>query len=274
MNADSQALDIDSEIHRAHAATMKKCFGRLGIPNTIVSDNGPQFTARQFQTFSQEWNFTHCTSSPYYPQANGKAESAVKIAKRILRRCDDPELALLEYRNTPVESATTSPIQQLIGRSTRSVIPQKMSNCTPTAREHRDNKLQHHRRVQKHYNKSAKPLPRLRQGQPVRVRDWLNHRRLWKEGRIEKQLSDRSYSVQIDDNLTRRNRRDIRAIESNTDNQSRPDYQQNDVEYGPAASNTSAADEQPPTRRSTRSRKPPVWHNDYIHSDTVIDGPP
>ncbi|KAJ8393224.1 hypothetical protein AAFF_G00062960 [Aldrovandia affinis] len=36
--------------------------------------------------FAQEWDFNHETSSPYNSQSNGKAESAVKIAKTLLKR--------------------------------------------------------------------------------------------------------------------------------------------------------------------------------------------
>ena len=74
----------------------KRCFARLGIPETVHSDNGPQFSAREFAIFSNEWDFQHTTSSPYHSQSNGKAESSVKLAKRLLKRAADPQLALLE----------------------------------------------------------------------------------------------------------------------------------------------------------------------------------
>ena len=53
---------------------MKKFFSRLGIPETLRSDNGPQYTALVFKEFSQEWNFKHVTSSPEYRKSNGFVE--------------------------------------------------------------------------------------------------------------------------------------------------------------------------------------------------------
>ena len=62
----------------------KRCFARLGIPETVHPDNGPQFSARECAIFSNEWDFQHTTSSPFHSHSNGKAESSVKLAKRLL----------------------------------------------------------------------------------------------------------------------------------------------------------------------------------------------
>ena len=40
----------------------------------IISDNGPQFMARDFKTFIRQSGMTHVRTSPYYPQSNGKIE--------------------------------------------------------------------------------------------------------------------------------------------------------------------------------------------------------
>jgi len=40
----------------------------------IISDNGPQFVARDFKVFIREAGMTHVRTSPYYPQSNGKIE--------------------------------------------------------------------------------------------------------------------------------------------------------------------------------------------------------
>lgn len=40
----------------------------------IISDNGPQFVAKDFKEFLRQWQTTHVLTSPHYPQSNGKLE--------------------------------------------------------------------------------------------------------------------------------------------------------------------------------------------------------
>jgi len=134
----------------------------------------------------------------------------VKIVKRILRRCEEPELALLEHLNTAKEGLTASPIQQLIGRATRSVLPQVQPETENSQgwweKRGRNEKLQ------QRCNDGARDLAVLKEVQPVLVRDWSQHWRNWQEAQINRQLSSRAYAVQLNNNLFRRNRRDIRRL--------------------------------------------------------------
>lgn len=47
----------------------------------IISDNGPQFIARDFKEFIRVCGMTHVRTSPYYPQSNGKLERWHKSLK-------------------------------------------------------------------------------------------------------------------------------------------------------------------------------------------------
>jgi len=47
----------------------------------IISDNGPQFVARDFKHFIRDCGMTHVRTSPYYPQSNGKIERWHKTLK-------------------------------------------------------------------------------------------------------------------------------------------------------------------------------------------------
>ena len=65
---------------------------RYGIPDQVISDCGSQSTSREFRSFTKEYGFKHVTTSTYQHQSNGKAESAVKEAKTILKSLHNPEL--------------------------------------------------------------------------------------------------------------------------------------------------------------------------------------
>ena len=118
---------LDKTTSGAVVHKLKSHFARHGIPETCVSDNGPQFTSTEFKEFSRQWNFVHVTSSPAYPQSNGKVEAAVNSAKSVMRKSrkarTDQYLALLEYRNTPSQGLGTSPVQRLMSRRTRAQLP-------------------------------------------------------------------------------------------------------------------------------------------------------
>lgn len=62
--------------------------GAEAFPNAkprIISDNGSQFIAKEFKVFMAIVGMTHTTTSPYYPQSNGKLERCNKTIKEFLR---------------------------------------------------------------------------------------------------------------------------------------------------------------------------------------------
>ena len=100
---------------------------RNGIPDKIVSDNGPQFSSQEFKKFKDLYEFDHVTSSPTYSQSNGKAENAVKTVQRVMLKASeagsDPYIGFLDFRNTPTEGLGTPPAQRLFGRRTKTLLP-------------------------------------------------------------------------------------------------------------------------------------------------------
>jgi len=57
----------------------------------IISDNGPQFIAKDFKEFVRLVGITHVRTSPYYPQSNGKIERWHKSLKSERFRLAAPE---------------------------------------------------------------------------------------------------------------------------------------------------------------------------------------
>ena len=108
---------------------MKATCARFGIPEQIVSNNGPQYTSEVWKDFCRRFDIRHTTSSPYHPQGNGHAERAVQTAKSILKQ-EDPLLALMCYRATPTSSGV-SPAEMLMGRKIRTTLPSLEKNLIP-----------------------------------------------------------------------------------------------------------------------------------------------
>lgn len=66
--------DVETVLQRAHEQYP-------GATPRIISDNGPQFIAKDFKEFIRQAGMTHVRTSPYYPQSNGKLEAWNKTLK-------------------------------------------------------------------------------------------------------------------------------------------------------------------------------------------------
>ena len=239
----------------------KSIFARHGIPELLVSDNGPQYSSSLFAEFAKAYEFKHVTSSPYHPQANGEAERAVGTVKRLLQKNEDPYLALLAYRTTPLRCGF-SPSQLLMGRNLRTTVPTTRAHRTPIvvdAEELRKKERDLRERQKQDFNRhhGARKLPDLKEGDQV----WLPDRAT--EGTVGEEVSPRSYEVTTADGVYRRNRQDILQLpnpplddqqDSSEDSQATGQDQPTDEEDQPPEQ------EQVEVRRSSRElRKPPRW---------------
>ena len=185
---------------------LKAIFARHGIPEKLVSDNGPQFSAQEFARFANEWDFSHITSSPNYPQSNGLVEKSVHIAKQLLKKSKsdnrDPYLGLLELRNTPLHNLA-APAQLLMSRSLRSVLPTTSNHLKPNvidpelARE----KMEQNQATQSHYyNQGARDLEPLAKGEGVHIQTKTGN---WKPATVlSRHNTPRSYTVRTETGAT------------------------------------------------------------------------
>ena len=80
------------EVHELgiHATTgqtieaMRRSFSCHGLPQRLVTDNGPQFRAQDFKEFMQANGIKHQLTPPYHPAANGQVERMVQELKKVL----------------------------------------------------------------------------------------------------------------------------------------------------------------------------------------------
>ena len=196
---------------------MKSVFARLGIPNEVISDNGPQYSSQEFKRFAEEWDFVHNTSSPLFPQSNGQVESMVKTVKTIIKKCKesntDPYMGLLELRNTPLQGVDRSPAQLLMSRRLRSALPVSKALLNPETQNTkviRAKLLENQAMQKKAFDKTAqRELPELVPGMEVRAQI---HNKTWEPAVVTNKSSQpRSYLIITPDGKRfRRNRSHLR----------------------------------------------------------------
>lgn len=202
--------------------TVLRCkaqFARHGQPDRVITDCGGQFDGETFRKFAREWDFDHVKSSPRHPKSNGKAESAVKIVKNICKKAasagDDPWLAILQWRNTPSEGMHSSPAQRLMSRRLKTPLPVADALLEPRVVTGVSDRIRgKHQSAKLWYDKSARDLPELCIGQDIRMKPLPGDRTgRWRRGVCLRQVGPRSYLVDVEGALYRRNRVDLRPAE-------------------------------------------------------------
>ena len=193
-------------------AALTSQFARYGLPGCLVSDNGPPFNSDAFRTFMTELDIQHVTSSPRYPQSNGKAENSVQTVKNLMRNAKEdgknPQWALMMWRNTPSEGLNVSPAQRLFGRACRTLLPSLRSSLLPRHPTSVPEAIARQKaRQASYYDRRTRSLPPLALGQTIRMR--LPGQDTWTPGVCVKPAGPRSYWVRVDGMLYRRNRRQL-----------------------------------------------------------------
>lgn len=269
---------------------LKAHIARYGIPDKLMSDNGPNFSSNEFKQFTHKYNIEHITSSPTYAQSNGKAENSVKTAKNIMQKAldahADPYLAFLDFRNTPTDGYNTSPAQRMLNRRTRTLLPMSkrlFQPEIPTGIQLAQRETQAKQAY--YYDRSAKELKPLKEGDVVRVKPKESEKKFIK-AQVEKQVDIRSYNIRTEDGRCfRRNRKHLhKTTENFTDAspdlpmipqqhlQPKTTHTENRATEKPAEAITeqdqpatsAPTSEQPVQTRSGRIVRKPSYYNDFV----------
>ena len=214
---------------------LRTFFATFGVPEELSSDGGPEFTAHNTETFLRLWNVKHRVSSVSFPQSNGRAEVAVKAAKRLLMSNTGPTgnldqdrflRAILQLRNTPDRDCNLSPAQIIFGRPLRDSLTfvnrlEKFSNphIRPLWRQAWTAKEEALRtrmaRTTESLQTHCRPLRPLSVGDRVFLQNQQgpNPTKWDRSGLVVESLNHDQYRVKVDGSgrLTLRNRRFLRA---------------------------------------------------------------
>ena len=151
---------------------LRHLFAKYGLPQHLVSDNGPQFTSEEFTQFLKNSGVRHTKSPPYHPATNGAVERLVRTFKQSMKAGESSGLSmshglenfLLAYQTTPHTTTQVTPCSLFLGREIRT----RLDLLQPDIQQH----LQRQQEKQKaHYDTHAKERS-LTVGQKVMARNY------------------------------------------------------------------------------------------------------
>ena len=100
---------------------LEELFSVEGIPDEIMSDNGPPFNGKEFSSYLTGLGIRHTTSSPNYPRSNGFIERQIQTVKRLIEKANSSgrshQEALTGLRAQALGDGLPSPSEILHGRS-------------------------------------------------------------------------------------------------------------------------------------------------------------
>ncbi|XP_062594180.1 uncharacterized protein K02A2.6-like [Saccostrea cucullata] len=145
---------------------LRTWFASVGIPEEIVSDNGPQFTSSEFQDFMKHSGVRHTLVPPYHPQSNG-------------------------YRITPHSTTGTSPAELFLKRQLRT----RLSCIKPNLRESVEEKQQ---KMKEQHDGGQCKVGEFQGGEQVQVKTTIPGQKWkWISGVIHRKLGPLTYLVRV-----------------------------------------------------------------------------
>lgn len=111
---------------------LHETFCRFGMPESIKTDNGPQFISIELQDFCKHFGIEHRRTTPYWPQANGEVERINRsIGKRLKISQEttgadwqwDLRTFVLMHNSTPHSTTGVAPSILMFGRQLKDKLP-------------------------------------------------------------------------------------------------------------------------------------------------------
>ena len=104
---------------------LRTVFANMGVPESAVTENGPQFAAVEFQEFCRTNSIEHILTAPYHPASNGLTERGVRTFKEGYRKLEQGTVSnmvahfLLQCQVTPHSTTRHSPSELVFSRNIR-----------------------------------------------------------------------------------------------------------------------------------------------------------
>ena len=269
VDANTKWVDIHIVNSSSAEVTIEKIratFATLGLPQILVTDNGPQFISEQFAQFAKNNGIKHVTSSPYHPSTNGLAERTVQTFKEGIRRQKTGSIEtrvarfLFGYRNTPHSTSGVSPAVMMFNRPLRCQLDLLKPNIEETVQG---------RQMQQQLNHDIHSKDRKFQINDTVFVENFGHGSKWLAGTIEEVRGPLTYMVRLSDGrVLKRHVDHIRkrtSMEPSNAQDVVPSHEES-LSFGPLLDTEEPQPEQPsqspgqhsiPVRSSSRIRRPP-----------------
>ena len=122
-----EVIEMNSTTAQQTIVELRKLFAAYGLPEQLVSENGPQFLSEDFATFVKMNGIKHIRCSPYHLSSNGAAERFVQTFKKAMKASQHSSLRfshrlsnfLFTYRCTQHATTNEPPCQLFMGRMVR-----------------------------------------------------------------------------------------------------------------------------------------------------------
>ena len=214
-----EIVEMTSSTTTSTINVLQRLFAQFGLPETIVSDNGTQFTSAVFQEYCRENTIKHIKSPPFHPQSNGQAERFVDTFKRALMKLKDEgtykeslQIFLFSYRTTPCASLPNGrfPAENFLGRKLRSIL----TELHPRTIEHDTRRSG---TMEKQFNRHHGARSRhFQNGDLVFVRDYRPGSIKWTPGQIFRRRGRVLYDISVERKLWRRHVNQVRPRQNTT----------------------------------------------------------
>ena len=182
---------------------LRKLFSCYGLPRQLVSDNGPQFVAEEFQVFLKKNGIKHIRSAPYHPSSNGLAERFVQSFKRALTATGDQKKSiqqristfLLTYRSTNHGTTGIPPCELFLKRPMRTVFDLLRPDV-------QGNTLEKQVKQKEKHDRTCKPREFV-VGEEVMARNFRGGKK-WLPGTVVAKTGPISYEIEVQNSIWKR----------------------------------------------------------------------
>jgi hypothetical protein len=183
---------------------LRHLFACYGIPDQIVSDNGPQFTSEEFSLFLRSNSIRHTLSPPYHHSTNGLAERFIKTLKQVLIASKDDkrsaqhrlESFLLKYRSTNHAVTGVSPSELFFKRKLKTVLDLVKPDVSQVVYDKQV--------IQKQHHDQHSSLRNIDVGDLVMVKNYTRDHQSWLPGVVTEKYGTVMFVVKLTNGTSRR----------------------------------------------------------------------